>query len=236
MQKAQEYTAIFENKEVLNEKFEHYHFELKNPYTLAFQAGQYASLKVNDAGIHRAYSICSDPDIDHGIEILLDVTPQGVGVSYLQNLKYGDEIKFLAPMGRFVIQENDAREAVVLVGTGSGIAPLHSMVVDQLKNKGFTKPMILYWGLRHASHLVWQDEFMRWSKKFSNFKFHPTLSRPEAQWPLCRGRVTDCLQMHDLPPNADYYLCGSKEMIADTKQILEQREVVSDRIFHERFF
>lgn len=235
MQKAQEYTAIFENKEIYNEKFEHYHFELKNPHTLNFQAGQYVSLKVNDAGIHRAYSICSDCDINHGIEILLDVTPQGVGVSYLQNLKYGDEISFLAPLGRFIIQDNPNREAIVLVGTGSGIAPLSSMVVDQLKNKSFEKPIILYWGLRHAKHLVWQDEFSRWSKKFSNFQFHPTLSKPEPQWPLCRGRVTDCLQTHDLLPQADYYLCGGKEMINDAKEVLQQRGVSPENIFHERF-
>ncbi len=236
MQKPQEYTAIFENKEVYNEKFEHYHFELKSPYILNFQAGHYVSLVVNEAGLHRAYSICSDPDIDHGIEILLDVMPQGAGVSYFQNLKYGDEIKFLAPMGRFVIKENPDREAIVLVGTGSGIAPLHSMVVDQLKNNSFSKPIILYWGLRHASHLIWQDEFTRWSKSFPNFKFHPTLSRPETQWPLCRGRVTDCLQMHDLPPKADYYLCGCKEMVNEAKQILQQREVPIANIFHEKFF
>jgi ferredoxin-NADP reductase len=61
------------------------------------------------------------------------------------------------------------------------------------------------------------------------------LSKPEAQWPLCRGRVTDCLQMHDLPPQADYYLCGGKKMINDAKQILQQREVPSKNIFYERF-
>jgi NAD(P)H-flavin reductase len=236
MTKPQEYTAIFENKEIYNEKFEHYHFELKKPFQLDFKAGQFVSVLVNEQGMRRAYSICSDPDINHGIEILLDIAPQGIGVKYFQNLKFGDEIKFLAPMGRFVINDEVNHKSLTLIGTGSGIAPLHSMVVDQLKNKNDKRPIVLYWGLRHARHLVWQDEFTRWSKKFTNFSFHPTLSKPEKGWPLCRGRVTDCLSVHDLLESAGYYLCGSRAMIEDCKKILLERGVSEKNIYHEQFF
>lgn len=235
MEKPQEFTAIFENKEIYNEKFEHYHFELKQPHTLNFKAGQFVSLKVNDEGMRRAYSICSDPDIDHGVELLLDVDPNGVGVNYLKNLKYGDEVKFLAPMGRFIIADDSQHQSLVLVGTGSGIAPLRSMVIDQLKNKQDTRPITLYWGLRYAKHLVWQDDFLELSQKFTNFKFHPTLSRAQEDWPLCRGRVTDCLSVHDLPEKAGYYLCGSRAMINDVKKILQERGVDKKDIFHEQF-
>ncbi len=239
MQRPQKYTAIFEDKQVYNEKFIHLHFELKEPHRLEFKAGQFVSIEVDEEGTHRAYSICSDPDIDHGIEILLDVTPQGKGVTYLQNLKFGDEIKFLAPMGRFVIQtdqEEQAEQALILVGTGSGVAPLRSMAIDQLKNKQDQRLITLHWGLRYARHLVWQDEFSRWSKQFSNFTFHPTLSKAESEWPLCRGRVTHCLKVHDFPENAGYYLCGAKAMIDDCKQVLLERGVPKQKIHHEKFF
>ncbi len=236
MQRPQEYTAIFENVEVYNEKFTHLHFELKNPFRINFKAGQFVSIKVNDDGVRRAYSICSDPDIDHGIEILLDTDPQGIGVKYLQNLKLGEEVSFHGPMGRFVIEDGADEESLVLVGTGSGVAPLHSMVVDQLKNKDDKRPITLYWGLRYAAHLVWQDEFSRWAKTFPNFKFHPTLSKAEKEWSLCRGRVTNCLQVHDLPPNAGYYLCGGKAMIDDVKKLLIDRGVDPKKIHHEKFF
>ncbi len=237
MSKIQEYTAIFENKEVYNEKFEHYHFELKKPYDIKFKAGQFISVQVNGRKLRRSYSICNDPDIKHGVEILLDVAPNGVGVNYFQNLEYGDEIKFIGPLGSFVIDDSHHNyDALVLVGIGSGVAALHSMIVDQLKNKEDTRPISLYWGLRYARHLVWQDEFLRWSKRFPHFNFHPTLSRPEEKWPLCRGRVTDCLSIHDLPENAAYYLCGSLAMINDCEQILQDRGVQADRIYHEQFF
>lgn len=236
MKKPQRYTAIFEDKQVYNEKFVHLHFELKEPHRLDFKAGQFLSLKVDDDGTRRAYSIASDPDIDHGVEILLDVMPQGKGVKYLQNLEFGDEVEFIAPSGRFVIANDAQEESLALVGTGSGVAPLRSMVIDQLKNKQDQRQITLYWGLRYARHLVWQDDFSRWSKQYSNFHFHPTLSRAEKEWPLCRGRVTNCLNIHDLPENAGYYLCGGKAMINDVKQVLMERGVVEDRIHHEKFF
>jgi len=236
MQRPQEYAAIFEDKQVYNDKFVHFHFELKNPYTIDFKAGQFISIKINEQGVRRAYSICSDPDINHGVEILLDVSPQGEGVYYLQNLQLGDEISFLGPMGRFVIEDNPEEKAIALVGTGSGVAPLHSMMIDQLKNKEDTRSITLYWGLRHAAHMIWQDEFARWSKQFSNFQFHPTLSQAEKEWSLCRGRVTNCLQVHDLPANTGYYLCGGKAMIDDVKQILTSRGVDLKNIHHEKFF
>ncbi len=236
MQKPQHYTAIFEDRQVYNEKFTHLHFELKKPYRLDFKAGQFLSLKVDEDGARRAYSIASDPDIDHGVEILLDVTPQGKGVTYLQNLEFGDEVEFIAPSGRFVITDDAPEESLALVGTGSGIAPLRSMAIDQLKNKQDQRQITLYWGLRYARHLVWQDDFSRWSKQYPNFHFHPTLSRAEKEWPLCRGRVTNCLNVHDLPENAGYYLCGGKAMIDDVKQVLMERGVAEDRIHHEKFF
>jgi NAD(P)H-flavin reductase len=236
MQKPQEYSAVFEDKQIYNDKFTHLHFELKKPFTINFQAGQFVSVKINDKGTHRAYSICSDPDIDHGIELLLDVTPQGEGVQYFQNLPMGTEINFLGPMGRFMIEGDGGEEAIVLVGTGSGVAPLRSMVIDQLKNKGDTREIILYWGLRHAAHLVWQEEFSQWAKTFPNFKFHPTLSQAEKQWSLCRGRVTDCLKLHDLPAKAGYYLCGGKAMIDDVKSVLLEKGINPGHIHHEKFF
>ncbi|HQM15876.1 MAG TPA: FAD-binding oxidoreductase [Candidatus Woesebacteria bacterium] len=236
MQLPQAYTAVFEDAQIYNEKFTHLHFELKKPFSIKFRAGQFITFKINEQGSQRAYSICSDPDIDHGVEILIDVSPQGEGIKYFQNLKMGTEVFFTGPMGRFYIEDNAQEEAIVLVGTGSGVAPLYSMVIDQLKNKEDTRPITLYWGLRQASHLVWQDELARWSKNFPNFQFHPTLSQAETEWNLCRGRVTNCLQVHDLPANAGYYLCGGKQMINDVKQLLLARGVTADKIHHEKFF
>jgi CDP-4-dehydro-6-deoxyglucose reductase len=236
MTKPQRYTAILEDKQQYNEKFTHLHFELKKPHRLDFKAGQFVSMVVDENNTHRAYSIMSDPDIKHGIEILLDVSPDGKGVNYLLDLEFGEQVEFMAPMGRFVIEEDNEEQALALVGTGSGVAPLHSMIINQLKNKEDERPMTLYWGQRYEKHMIWGDKFGRLSEQYPNFDFHPVLSRPGEKWPLCSGHVTDCLKVHDLLPNTGYYLCGSKAMIQDVKQVLAGRGVDQKKIHNERFY
>ncbi len=236
MTKPQRYTAILEDKQQYNDKFTHLHFELKEPHRLDFKAGQFVSMVVDENNTHRAYSIMSDPDIKHGIEILLDVSPDGKGVNYLLDLDFGEQVEFMAPMGRFVIEEDNGEQALALVGTGSGVAPLHSMIIDQLKNKEDQRPITLYWGQRYEKHMIWGDKFGRLSEQYPNFDFHPVLSRPADEWPLCSGHVTDCLKVHDLLTDAGYYLCGSKAMIKDVKQVLVERGVDQKKIHNERFY
>jgi ferredoxin-NADP reductase len=228
-----QYTARLEDKQVLNEKFTQFSFELTQPNELAFASGQYVSIQVTERGDRRSYSISSSPGINHGFELLVEPIPNGLGSTYLQNLKFGDEIKILAPMGRFVL--DDTNQAFTFIATGSGLAPYRSMVLDLLQVKRDTRPITLYWGLRHAEELVYQDEFQQLATVFPNFKFHPVLSQAPQEWPLCRGRVTDCLAVHSLTPNSGYYLCGSDKMLQDMMVLLAQRGIAPTQIHHEKF-
>lgn len=226
--------AKLEDKRQLNQKFIQLDFELQTPHELNFLAGQYVSIQVSERGDRRSYSISSSPVIKHGFELLVDTTPMGLGSTFLLNLKFGDEIKILAPMGRFVLDDSEA--AFTFVATGSGMAPYHSMLLDLLQNRHDTRPMILYWGLRHAEDMVYQDEFQQLATAFPNFKFHPVLSQSPQEWPLCRGRVTDCLAVHDLVPSSGYYLCGNEKMVLEMQGLLQQRGIAPERIHHEKFY
>lgn len=233
----QQILAKLEDKVVHNHKFIQYKFELTQPYRMQFLSGQYVSLKVDDVGHRRSYSICSTPDIDHGFELLVDVAPQGLGVQYLESLQFGQEIQLLAPMGVFVMEEDPAEQSVVFIGTGSGIAPLRAMILDQLINKQDARPMVLHWGVRHEKDWFWLLEFEELSDKFPNFSFHPVLSQPETdQWTLCKGRVTDCLLNHEHPAAAGYYICGNEKMLADVVALLEKKGINDTHIHHEKFY
>lgn len=238
MQPPQRYLAKLEDKTVHNDKFVQYKFECTQPHRMEFVAGQYVSIKVAENGTRRSYSISSSPGIQHGFETLVDIEPAGIGCQFLGNLKFGDEIELLAPLGQFVIDTQLGEEEVVLVATGSGISPFMSMVQDLLQEKQDTRPITLYWGMRYAEHLFWQDEFRLLAENFANFKFHPVLSKAPEEWPLCRGRVTDCLSVHQLSQStkAGYYLCGSAPMIADVSQVLAGRGVQPEYIHHEKFY
>ncbi len=236
MQPPQVCKAQLVDKRILNSKFIHYYFEFTQPASIPFAPGQYTSIKVSEHGDRRSYSICSSPEKNHGFELLVDKDPDGLGVKYLDNLLPGQEMEALFPMGVFTVANDPAEEALVFVATGSGIAPFRSMILDQLQERKNTQPIWLYWGLRHLEWLFWQDEFQELAEQFPNFHFHPVLSQAVDEWPLCRGRVTDCLSIHELPPKAGYYVCGNQTMIKDVMTLLPTRGVEPTHIHHEKFY
>ncbi len=237
----QSFRARVSDSKLQTEKFWTLHLELIEPHRIEFQAGQYIILSIPGMDQKRNYSIASSPAVDHALELLVDITPSGPGSTYLEKLKPGDEVQFMAPAGQFTFAQPDseigkAEQSIVFIATGSGITPLRSMILDQLQSKKDTRPMILYWGLRHENDLCWLEDFEELMDSFPNFKFHPVLSQSSDEWTLCRGRVTDCLGIHELPQNAGYYMCGNKRMIDDVTLLLREKQVLPEHIHHEKFY
>lgn len=236
MNPPKQYIAKLADKHVLNSKYTQLFFELAQPHLMEFSAGQYASVALPEGGYRRSYSLCSTPETTHGFEFLLDLAPNGIGVQYLNSLQFGQEMSLLAPLGFFTVSEVAKTSPLVLLATGSGIAPFRSMLLDQLQLQHNQQPIFLYWGLRYVEELFWQDEFEELATTFPNFHFHPVISRAIPEWPLCRGRVTDCLLVHELPPDAHYFLCGNTNMIQDVMAMLTQKGITEERIHHEKFY
>lgn len=232
----QQCSAKLSDRIVHNDKFIQYVFEFVTPPAIPFEAGQYVSMQVSDRGDRRSYSIASSPEVTHSFELLVDITPQGIGSQFLEKIQLGQEVKVLAPLGRFTVPQDPAEHALIFVATGSGVAPFRSMILDQLQLKGDQREMILFWGLRHENLMFWQDEFLELSESFPNFHFHPVISQATPEWTLCRGRVTNCLSVHTLPENAGYYLCGNDAMVKDVLTFLDAKGVVPAQIHHEKFY
>ncbi len=234
----QKITARFEDKVVLNEKFVQLKFELQEPHSMPFLAGQYVSIKVSEKGERRSYSISSSPGITHGFELLVDLSPNGVGSHYLKNLQFGQTIDAMGPMGRFVLEPEalEQEPTIALVATGSGLAPLYSMLQDLLHVRQDKRPIILYWGMRYDHELFWLDDLYEMDKLYENFSFHPVISRPGEAWTLCTGRITDCLTNHGILNPAGYYICGNKPMLEDVTNLLQQASVPTERVHFEKFY
>ncbi|MCB9813311.1 MAG: hypothetical protein H6772_02805 [Pseudomonadales bacterium] len=233
--KPQRFIAKLTDKTDFNEKFTKYVFELDHPNEMEFESGQYVSITVDEHGDRRSYSICSNSDTKHSFELLIEHLPDGVGSNFLRNLKFGEEVDVLGPLGRFTLIHGDDCEELVFVATGSGIAPFRSMILNLLQDVGEKRPITLYWGLRYVEDLFWENEFQDLVENYENFKFHPVISRAIEEWPLCKGRVTDCLQVHDVPIKGGYYLCGSAKMIDDVNALIQERGVSKEDIHFEKF-
>lgn len=224
------------SKDQINEKYLLCRFDFLSSLFQPFKAGQYLSFKVGEKGELRSYSIASSPANQSQVELMIDVTPHGLGTLFLQNLEIGGEVEALCPLGKFCLQPDQVNRPAILIGTGSGVAPLRSMSWQLLDQEKTTQPVLLLWGERFGKNLIWQEEFAQLSNQYPNFKLVPMISRLEEGEAYQSGRVTGYLQTMDLPNGANYYLCGNKEMILDAISILESRGVVATQIFHEKFY
>ena len=232
----QKYLGKIADHVIFNSDYHWFTIDLTNPTILEFKAGQFIMLDVPGSAAKKAYSIPSSPANKSQINLLVDVSPQGEGTRYLQALVPGDEVLFMAPAGLFVLADNPAEENYVLIGTGSGVSAVRSMLFDLLQIKKVTNQIWLHWGMRHADDVFWEDDFRMLENEYPNFHFDLVLSQPPEGWPLCAGHVNDCLEKHHQDfSKTGFYMCGSPAMIEGVSALLTEKGVAPEFIHHERF-
>lgn len=203
------------------------------------KAGQFISVKIPTAQeqVFRSYSISSKPTPGY-FELCVKVVENGLASNFLANLKEESEIEFLGPIGNFGFK-NQQEQTALFIGTGTGIAPLKSMIEDELV-KGNQQKMHLLFGVRHIKDIFYKEFFEKLSKEYQNFTFDLTLSRPEDEsWTKSGekiGRVTDLLKTLKLDPKTTVaYICGLKDMVEETTEILQQKGLLPEAVRFERF-
>jgi NAD(P)H-flavin reductase len=202
---------------------------------MEFKAGQYLSLKVSDAGDRRSYSIASRPQ-GKVLELMVDVAPMGIGSKYVLGLNVGDKIEVLCPMGTFSAQPSEVsgQKKMLFVATGSGIVPMKPIIEDLLIDQKYKEKLVLVWGMRHKEELYWIEEFSQLEKNYSNFEFKLVLSQAGDDWGGHRGHVADVFDKNYEGWSA--YICGNKEMIAQTAATLESTRIKRENIHYEKFY
>lgn len=208
---------------------------------------QYVS--VVEQPVSRAYSIASYPD-ENGV-LLLDVAlappppddphaPPGKMSSYLFSLKAGDKLTISGPYGQFFAQESD--NEMIFVGGGSGVAPLRSIIYDQLSRLKTKRKMSLWYGARTLRDAIHVEDFESLAEEYDNFTFHIALSRPYLmkEWGGYTGYVQHCLndlylKDHAAPESCEYYVCGPPALVASVIRYLDDIGVEPEKIFVEDF-
>lgn len=230
----QPYQARLSDKIEYNERYTQYRFTLIEPPTMDNQAGQYVLLQI-DPKTTRAYSMSDRPDVHASFELLVDHSPNGPGTTFLRQLKFGDEVKAILPLGQFVVRDAPVADELIFLATGSGIAPIKSMLTDLLQNRQDTRPMTLFWGMRHDQDLFWLDFFADLQKSYSNFTFVPVISQPSPNWELSTGHITDYLSQLPLTVPTQFYLCGNQKMVTEIKTVLQEKKISPQFIITEQF-
>lgn len=230
------FRAITTKREKLTNFVYRFVFKLREPTELSSTAGQYILLNI--PGGFRQYSISSAPNEKGEIETVADVTPMGPGSKYLLSLNLNDEISFRAPLGLFTLKITDCPK--IFLATGTGIAPLKSMILTQYEQNSRSK-MTLLWGLRTKADCYYKDVFEQLSLNNTNFHFYYCLSKEVGKADhLMDCRITDALDTlfnaQFFPLNSEWYICGRPEIVEDLKMQLQNIYHIEQKyIFHEKF-
>jgi Na+-transporting NADH:ubiquinone oxidoreductase subunit F len=197
----------------------------------------------------RAYSLANPPHESDRAVIVVRIatppptapagTPPGQVSSYLFSLEPGDEVVVRGPYGEFRAQDTD-RDMVLIAG-GAGIAPMRSIIFDQL-HRGTRRKLSFWYGARDLGDLCYHDEFEQAAAAHANLDYHVALSAsaPDSTWRGARGLIhavvyEQYLKRHPAPTELEYYLCGPPVMSSAVIRMLEQLGVGRDRIFYDDF-
>lgn len=209
--------------------------EMIQPSELSFQPGQAIAVTVPDANsgssLLRYYSLASPPHSSKHLVLLLNSTDQGKGSTFLLENEMNVDLQISGPYGSFLLQHEPDRE-LLFIGTGTGIAPLWSMMATLLAEP-LSPPITLLWGLRNESDRYYLQELEVWKNRHANFSYILVLSQPSPAWQGKTGRVTDLLKEFPRVDHLAAYVCGNQTMVKEVTALLFEKGDCA--IYRERY-
>ncbi|QSE89432.1 2Fe-2S iron-sulfur cluster binding domain-containing protein [Rhodococcus pseudokoreensis] len=206
--------------------------ELDTP--MLFNAGQYAELIVPEHNVGRQYSMANPPTETRRLEFHVKLTPEGLATErwIFGPMQVGDRLSLRGPLGQFnLVKEQD--EPAILIGGGTGLAPLKSIVQHALAER-LVPELYLYHGGRRQEDLYDVEFFRGLAREHEHFHYRPALS--EEQWDGAMGMVTDVvLDDFSSCKGMSAYLCGPPPMVEAAVKALKRRRMAPRLIFREEF-
>ena len=222
-------------------------FKTTRQQGLRFENGQFVMIGIEVEGrpLTRAYSVAS-PNYEEHLEFFSIKVPNGPLTSRLQYLKVGDDLLVSRkPTGTLIIHDLRPGKNLYLLSTGTGLAPYMSLIQDIEMYERFEK-IILVHGVRTVNELAYADfienelpnnEFFGEEVK-NKLIYYPTVTQEDFR---NQGRLTNLIKSGKLftdiglppinPKEDRAMICGSAEMLKDTKELLDSLGLeVSPRI------
>ncbi len=212
----------------------HFLFDVPETDRLEFTPGQFVSFTETVLGrqVTRAYSICSLPD-GNRFELCLNRVRDGLLSPRLFQITPGSKVEMTGPLGFFVPRQPFGDS--LLIATGTGIAPFRAYLRwAPVVESG--RLITLLFGARYPLGLLYRGEFEDLASAHPEFRFMPTITRPDAAY---RGRI-GWVQQHlddalEGRLDVDIYICGLREMVDSVRAILKDRGFARAQIHYERY-
>ncbi len=207
---------------------------------LKFWAGQYVDLTIPEAGITRSFSMANSPKEQTKLEFIIKRYPQGAFSALLDGgLRPGQRLVAKGPYGTCFRRE-ERPGPMLLIGGGSGMSPLWSIVHDHI-DSGEQRPVRFFYGARSKRDLFYLDEFASMAVNLPDFRFIPALSHaePEDEWAGETGFIHEVVQRtlraENFDGELDAYSCGPPPMVDAVLPILQMAGVEPERIYFDKF-
>ena len=207
---------------------------------LKFWAGQFVELSVPSAGVTRSYSMASTPASPNELEFIIRKYPEGAFSSLLDTtLTPGTAVTVKGPFGSCLRREGRPGP-MLLVGGGSGMSPLWSILQDHIAS-GEQRPIRFFYGARAKRDLFMLEEFAEIAKSLPDFQFIPVLSQagPDDAWSGETGFVHEALERimreQQLSGEIDAYTCGPVPMVDAVLPVLAELGVAPANTHVDKF-
>ncbi len=192
---------------------------------LAFVPGQFITfdLPIGEKRLERwrSYSIANQLE-NNIIELCIVKVPNGRASKYLfEHINIGEELVFKGPSGTFILPQDHSLN-LVLICTGTGVAPFRSMI-NHIFSTQIPFPKIdLIFGTKYKKSILYKEEFDALCSIHDNFNYHVALSRePYLGY---QGYVHELYEKLPTIENTLYMLCGWQYMIDEAVQNLTQNQ------------
>jgi CDP-4-dehydro-6-deoxyglucose reductase len=205
---------------------------------LQHRAGQYLTLLRKD-GLARSYSIASATPAEQ-LELHVRVLPDGKMSGWLKTeAVIGDAVKVLGPAGECFYAEGRPEQPIVMIGAGTGLAPLYGILQDALSH-GHTGPLSLYHGARIVEGLYFVDKLRALAQQHPNFHYHPCVLDAGNHAVAERDILVGSLDALVLARQTSWagvrsYVCGDPKLVRDLKRKLIMAGASNKEIFADAF-
>lgn len=208
--------ATVRGLELLNDDVMKIVLESHDP--IDYRAGQFITL-VRDSHLSRSYSLASVPGEDEYLHLHVRRIPRGRASGWIHDeLRPGHRVELRGPTGDCFYTEGSPQQGLLMIGTGSGLAPLFGIARDALR-RGHYGPIRLFHGSRSRQGIYLKSELERLARQYTNFDYVPCVSGHDVPQGHAAGRA-DHVAMTEIATLKGWrvFLCGHPEMVKSAKK------------------
>ena len=195
---------------------------LESSTPLYYHAGQFINIK-HPSGLTRSYSLASVPMEHSALELHIKRVPGGEVSNWIfDSLSVGDDLEFHGPHGKCYYIHGSTAQHLLLIGNGTGAAPLLGITRDALF-ENHTGRILFFHGSHSAEGLYLHDQLQELARLHANFCYFPCVSGDSVPQGYLRGRAHKVAfaRCHELN-NWQVYAAGHPEMVAEVETMAIQ--------------